>query len=129
MCKVGGAMDILFGKTEFAARAPDGPPCIRPRARARARGRACVRACVCECVCVFVLFLLVPCCTGSGKLLSSHSFCSFFPGRLSFFFPPSLFLLFDEPSYSHKLAASVVVVVVVVVLSTPLSPAHTGMLV
>ena len=46
-------------------------------------------------------------------------------GRSSFFCPPSLFLLFDEPSYSHTLAASVVVVV----LSTPLSPDHTGILV
>ena len=45
-------------------------------------------------------------------------------GRSSFFCPPSLFLLFAEPSYSHTLAASVVVV-----LSTPLSPDHTGMLV
>ena len=44
-------------------------------------------------------------------------------GRSSLFCPPSLFLLFDEPSCSHKLAASVVVV-----LSTPLSPDHTGML-
>ena len=43
-------------------------------------------------------------------------------GRSSFFCPPSLFLLFNEPSCSHKLAASVVVV-----LPTPLSPDHTGM--
>ena len=45
MCKVGGAMDILFGKTEFAARAPEGPPWIRPRAR------VCVRTCACAFVC------------------------------------------------------------------------------
>ena len=45
-------------------------------------------------------------------------------GRSSFFCPPSLFLLFAEPSYSHTLAAYVVVV-----LSMPLSPDHTGMLV
>ena len=53
-------------------------------------------------------------CIASQPVSSGHS---------SFFYPPSLFMLFDEPSYSHKLATSVVVVVV---LSTPLSPDHIG---
>ena len=54
-------------------------------------------------------------CPVASHLLSS--------GHSSFFCQPSLFLLFDEPSCSHKFAAAVVV------MSTPLSPDNTGMLV
>ena len=64
--------------------------------------------------CFSAIFLLG--CITSQPLSSGHS---------GFLTPTSLFLLFDEPSYSHTLAAYVIVTV----LSTPLSPDNTGMLV